>query len=214
MASSRLPCGQGNVTISIMRKSLIAAVLLTLVLALPVHAHAWGLGMFYSGGKGHSDLLPAKAPERDYALEVTGWGLSWDTNIGKDETFNYRLSLGTGEYGEKGKPWEGLSLTHDFGFGIARNRMARLWLGPEIMLTFIDDDSIEESPRLFGFGMGPVVGANLNITGHLAFSLRAAYIYETLSGEMTMGGVRQDVTSEDEFSYISVSLMLRLDERF
>jgi hypothetical protein len=195
------------------RKPLILAVLLA-VLLMPAVSSAMGIGYFYATGTGDSITRIDGSPDAESSLHFNGNGLVLDTSVGRDETFNYRLALAAGRYGDKNRPYDALVMIHDFGFSPARNQRARLWLGPEVMLNFIDDKDSAESPKLFGFGMGLAVGANINITKRLSLMLKTALISQTLSGHMNLGGARTDLTTEDEFSYLSFGLVLRFNERF
>jgi len=173
-----------------------------------------GLGVFYAAGTGDSTTRIEGSADIDRTLHFTGSGIWMDTNISRDETFNYRLSLASGSYGDRDAPYDSIVMIHDLGFSPARNRRSRLWVGPEIMLNFIDDSSTPESPRLFGFGMGLAIGGNVNLAKRLGFNLKAAYISQTLTGNMIIAGTRTDVTTKDGFIYTSLSLSLRFGERF
>lgn len=67
--------------------------------------------------------------------ELSNYGLVVDSNISGNRLFNYRFS-GLWETNKPGSgdglEFTGLSITHDFGFGIIRNRDIRLWMGPRI----------------------------------------------------------------------------------
>jgi len=191
-----------------------AMLFILLLLIAPSTSLAMGIGYFYASGSGDSITRIEGSPDSRDPLDISGNGLFLDSNLGKDKTFNYRLEFGSGEYGVKDQTFDGLVMIHDFGFSPYRSKWFRLWAGPEVMLNSIDDTASAESPKLFGFGMGPAIGINLNISRRLSFTLKAAYIYQTLTGHMKVGGITQDLTTEDEFAYASVALVLRLGERF
>lgn len=191
-----------------------ALIIILLVLLAPLKTWAMGIGYFYATGSGDSITRIEGSPDTRGNIHMSGNGLFLDTNLGKDATFNYRLEFGVGEYGDRDDPYDGFVMIHDFGFSIFRNERSRIWLGPEVMLNSVDDPDAAESPKLFGFGMGLAAGANLNFASNFSLALKAAYISQTLTGHKKVGGVRTDITTEDEFGYASVALVFRFGERF
>lgn len=195
-------------------KAALSVALIVTFMLVPALSWAVGIGAFYYSGSGDSTIRVDSAADIDGRMELTGYGLLLDTNVGRDHVFNYRLTIGQAEYGNGDSPYEALIVTNDFGFSIARNSKLRLWLGPEIMVTLINDDAAAAAPDLFGFGMGLAAGLNLHIRTDFSIALKAAYVSQTMSGRMTIGGSRYDVVTDDEFSYAGVSLIYRFGERF
>jgi len=191
-----------------------ALVVILLILLVPSEPEAMGIGYFYATGSGDSITRIEGSPDTRGSVHMSGNGLFLDTNLGKDTTFNYRLTFGAGEYGDRDDPYDGFVMINDFGFSLFRNQRARIWLGPEVMLNTVDDQAAAESPKLFGFGMGLAAGVNLNISRNFSVALKSAYVSQTLTGHKNVGGVRTDITTEDEFGYASVALVFRFGERF
>ena len=184
------------------------------LMALPALSHAGGFGLFAVAGGGDSTIRVDGQADLDAQIRVKGSGLFYDSNFLKDRIFNYRIGIGQGVYGDKTDSYDALFIFNDFGFSVARNRYARLWLGPEIMLTLVDDPQAATEPKLFGMGMGPVIGLNLNITDNLTATLKVAYISQTMAGHMKIASVKYDVNTDDLFSYISFGMAWRFSEHF
>lgn len=175
---------------------------------------AMGMGIFYATGSGDSTMMVEGSPDTASRLEMSGYGIVLDTNVGKDRIFNYRLELGAGSYGPKDSPYDGTILVHDLGFSLARSSAARLWMGPEVLMNFTDDRDSAESPKLFGLGMGLALGVNVNMGRHYSLSVKGAYVSQTLTGHMTIDGVRQDITTDDYYGYLGIALIYRYGEYF
>lgn len=186
------------------------AAIVTLLAAAP--APAAGVGAYYSLGTGTSTVRYEGISNDKVDIDLANYGLLYDTNVGKDEMFHYRLEFGIEQYSYADEQAEGLVMAHDFGFGVTRGRNMRFWLGPEIRLTRLNDKDVSTRPRLFGFGMGPAMGLNINIGHGFSLALKTAIISETLEGSMTFAGTRYDVTTEDLFTYTSVALIMRFGE--
>lgn len=189
--------------------------LLTLLIITPAST-AWGvgIGLFYASGSGDSTMMVEGSADTEMKLDMSGYGIVLETNVGQDEAFNYRLELGAGSYGPEGGTYDGTVMVHDLGFGLLRTPGMRLWLGPEVLMNFTDDRDSVESPKLFGLGMGLVLGVNLNIGRSYSVSLKGAYVSQTLTGHMNINGVRQDITTDDYYGYMGIALIYRYGERF
>lgn len=75
----------------------------------------------------------------------------------------------------------GISVSHDFGFALYRNAKVRLWAGPslytslsagEIAKKYPGYEGFGDSIALFGFGLGPTLGVNINFSRHLALAIK------------------------------------------
>lgn len=77
--------------------------------------------------------------------------------------------------------FEGIVLSNCFGFGGGESRLsARLWFGLEIRLEWADDkpdDYPDYTIRMFGVGIGPVIGLNINPGDNLTLSFKTGYQY-------------------------------------
>jgi hypothetical protein len=110
-------------------------------------------------------------------------------------------------------------MSHDFGFGILRTRALRLWLGPELRFTKINDKANGYDVDIRGFGFGLALGLNINITGPVTIGLKASFLNQTLDGHWTyddpvFGLTKEDISSEDEMELVTVALIYRFGERF
>jgi hypothetical protein len=64
----------------------------------------------------------------------------------------------------------GVSIEHGFGIGLIREKGFRLWVGPEGSLAILDRSAI--------VGLGPVVGANIDIGNDYAVGLKVGISLE------------------------------------
>jgi len=143
-------------------------------------------------------------------------GLVMDTNLSLENTFNYRLTIGSYnfEIADWGLDADGISFTNDFGFGIVTNPNFRLWLGPELKLGWAEGtDFTNWEYDLFSVGFGPVLGANFNIGSTFTIALKAAYLIQSTNGEVWIPSWGwEDFSSDEELFIIGVNLMFRLNE--
>lgn len=141
-------------------------------------ANAFGVGLFgnFNGGELISKFL-------NY-----GGGFVMDSNLAQNRIFNYRLEFGVSNCREEGykiysvpyylinpnpifstagswhvyrKIWDNsllMSTVHYFGFGVFRNNLFRLWLGPQFTIGGLLTNRLGVI-----FGMGFAVGLNINI---------------------------------------------------
>ena len=122
----------------------LMVVVLFLLVTSPVYAV--GLGLFLNGGNAEArwdgDLLNA-----DTDGQNLDFGISLDTNLATDRLFNYRMELGKA-YWEVDRfnnqsstaDLDGLVMNQDFGFGGLVSDSVRLWLGPELRLTYLNGE--------------------------------------------------------------------------
>lgn len=183
---------------------------LALLLATPMIVSASGIGLYlpYSVGDAYSvTVSPEDTNRADYDTDFdlqssTGVGFMYDSNLGKDALFNYRLGL---EYTkEEIDTFEGNSCTgncefgtrynfvNTFGFGVLRTKMVRLWVGPRFNIAFDSySDAADDNFKRIGmeFGIAPAVGVNVNFGRYFALSADADYRFAA-----TLGAADQDDT--------------------
>ncbi len=184
------------------------------VMIVPVVSQADGMGLSYTYGSGDSVIRIDGQPNIASTMKRTGYGIMYDTNVGRDDIFNYRLNIEKAVFDTDDDSYEALVMVNDFAFALVRNEHVRLWFGPEVTIALINDKGSTTAADLFGFGMGLAAGANLHMGKNFSLALKAAYVSQTLSGRMTVSGTRHDVTTYDDYSYVGISLMYRFDERF
>ena len=133
-----------------------------------------------------------------------GVGISFDSNLGENHLFGYRLNLeyynasGTATY--ENYDYNGtlrevtrlpvskktFSLVNTFTFGLYRSKYIRLWIGPQIVVSRIDEENVYHD--LFSdLGGGPALGINYNINKEVSLAVDASY---NIMGDTTSTNVR------------------------
>jgi len=149
--------------------------LLPLLLLAPLSADAAGMGVTvpisitetekldysdFNGDKYRFDYQPS-----------TGLGFVFDSNIGKNSTFNYRLNL---EYAmakiDTGERLLSADLTkhkynlvNTFGFGILQAEYVRLWVGPRLNLQYEYASGSSNITRQYSYGIGLAAATGINV---------------------------------------------------
>ena len=184
---------------------------LALLLAMPAVVNAGGIGLYVPISFGDT-MDVTLSPDSGYtgASDVnqvteykaaTGLGLMFDSNLGKDKLFNYRLGLewmdrtvDTVSYdGGSARSCTGDSsdlfrfqMIHTFGFGVLRTEMFRLWIGPRINLgwNYRNDEGTygKQSEFNYEIGIAPVVGLNVNIGRWFAVAADLDYRFAGVGG--------------------------------
>lgn len=197
--------------------SLIAC--LGLVLAFGASdASAIGIGFGVNIGSGDADKSFDGISAGSDDLSTADLGFVMDTNLSGDSTFNYRLTLAGASYEIKDSPFDdmsGITIINDFGFGIVKKPNFRLWMGPQLRLSWISQQSGngQEELDLFSFGIGPVLGANFNIGSSATIALTGAYVFHTTNGEYyDSSGWWYDFESDGELFVLGASVIFRLNE--
>jgi hypothetical protein len=174
----------------------VAGLVMFLSIAMVSDVKALGLGFYGSigGGSGEAELESDGPGNTSFDFDVdndhASFGFVLDTAVAKDTLFNYRLSLGyeqttsTDEWGDD-LDLSGLVIDNDFGFGVVRNEKVRLWVGPEVRLSFLSGDLPTHDVTAFGFGIGPVVGLNLNLGDVAALGFKLSYLFNSYGADMS-----------------------------
>lgn len=212
-----------------MKKMFPAGIALVVVMLLSFSsAEAGGVGFFYSAGDKTSDWTAdwtTTGARLSSKMEHTDFGIVFDTNLAKDRLFNYRVAFGKAEadikpFFDTGAPMEieGFVMTHDFGFGGRIASFLRLWVGPELRLTWMDG-VLSTDPLvdldLFGFGFGGAAGLNFNLPGSLTLGIKGAYVIMNYKGEGQYFDpgfgtyTWRDYDVEQDLAYVTVMLMFR-----
>lgn len=193
-------------------------------------AMAAGIGFNLTGGGASTeweveqDFSPYYEYDRDVDVARGGIGLIFDTTVAKNRLFNYRLNIGSEavEYDiDGGGTFEttGWFMSHDFGFGLIRKKNLRLWAGPEVRLSYsegeLENDSSTEL-HMATFGIGPVVGLNLNFGKKLTLALKVGALSMGGGGyiEDKTSGLEWDITEEGSYSFVNVGLIFRLGDNY
>ena len=194
-------------------------VVLMLLVASPVYAV--GFGLFLNGGnaeaKWDGDLLNANTDGNHL-----DFGFSLDTNLATDRLFNYRMELGKAywevdRFNNQGATadLDGMVLNQDFGFGGLVSDSVRLWLGPELRLTYLNGELNDVAPTdidLFCYGFGAVVGADINFPGRLTLSAKAGYVMMSYYGNgpnWDGSWQKSDYAIDEDLIYAGLTLFFR-----
>ena len=173
---------------------------LSLLLAMPMVASAAGMGVYIpvSISESADITLDSDYGSEDLNFEykaAAGFGVAFDSNIGKDKLFNYRLGL---EYMNQeidtvdGESCTGdcdftrLNMVHTFGFGVLRTQTVRLWVGPRINLAYNSHEETYANETFtmshFEFGVAPAVGVNVNLGRLVSLGADLDYRFAGLAG--------------------------------
>ena len=174
---------------------------LSLLLAMPITSNAAGMGVYLPVSFGttssvtkdyDSDLFADQDLDVDFKPSA-GLGLAFDSNIGKDSLFNYRLGLEVMK--QKLDTVDGdecvedcdfgtrFNMVHTFGFGVLRTQTVRLWVGPRINIAFDSDSGDNGYERVgFEFGVAPAVGVNVNLGRVVSLAADFDYRFASTAG--------------------------------
>ncbi len=172
---------------------------LSLLLAMPMVASAAGMGIYVP-----VTFAEKESVEYDSVTGTTdfdykpgaGFGIAFDSNIGKDKLYNYRLGL---EYREAeldkvdGSSISSTTYTkktfnivNTFGFGVFRTKTVRLWVGPRLNIQFADMESSsnsEFSRTDFGIGIAAAGGINVNLGRVVSLAADLDYHVAGIAGD-------------------------------
>lgn len=157
--------------------------------------------------------------------KISNFGFVLDTNVARDRTFNYRFSLMTEDNDADGTGlnMSGISMTHDWGFALFRNRNVRLWMGPRLRIAVYDEFEqngwTADDGGLLTFGLGPVIGINVHLPKVVTFSLTAAYLSGFYSGDYDLtpsygSTINEDVEVDSDGVYLNASLIFRIRDEY
>jgi hypothetical protein len=139
----------------------------------------------------------------------------FDTAVAQDKFFNYQLNLGYDEFTNKpgiissGEvKLGGLMISNAFGFGIVRTDGFRLWMGPEIRLAWPRGSKSGVDYDLFGAGVGPVLGMNINLPGTVSFVVKAGYQFMSYNGDSSNTSY-YDLELKERLIYVNVGILFR-----
>jgi len=168
----------------------------SLLLALPMMASAAGMGVYVPLGVANSTSVSgdyySATVDKDYEPAI-GFGLAFDSNIGKDKLFNYRLGL---EYmnvnvdnvngHSSDQTYSRFNIVNTMGFGVLRTETIRLWVGPRINIgwNFRDETYAytDYNEVVFELGIAPAVGVNINLGRVVSLGFDVDYRFAALYG--------------------------------
>lgn len=205
-----------------MKISIAFSLVFVLVLFVATPVYSVGFGLFVNGGKVEASW-DGDFQNTDTKGEHLDVGFALDTNLATDRLFNYRMELGKAywevdSFNNQGVKSEvdGLVLNQDFGFGGRISDSIRLWLGPELRLTYLNGDLDGAAPTdidLFGLGFGAAAGINFNFSSRLTLAAKAGYVMTNYygNGPNWDGGSWQksDYTIDENLAYLGFSVFFR-----
>lgn len=211
--------------------SVFAILAVTCVLGLS-DAKAAGFGLYGSTGGGTADWTPDMGPNFRKSIEHQSYGFALDTAPAGDSVFNYNLNIGYDMFSnkntKKSNAWEntdleGVLMSHNFGFGGMITSDVRLWFGPELRLEWLEgspSNFADYKIRLFGLGIGPVLGLNFNVGERLTFVVKVGYqnthyfgighghFSHTTDGASTVSN-DYDYDIREKLTYVTLELLAR-----
>jgi len=183
---------------------------LSLLLTMPLVGSAAGMGVYvpFSIGDSASVTVSEDNFDTDYDTDIdyksaAGIGLVFDSNIGKDKLFNYRVGIEyqktsrdtySDEYGSGSCTqfcdMTRLNLVQTFGFGVLRTKMVRLWVGPRINIAWNYQSTDYNTgyytntytEAAFEFGVAPAVGVNVNLGKLVSLAFDVDYRFAGVVG--------------------------------
>ncbi|MFC1853556.1 hypothetical protein ACFL27_25495 [candidate division CSSED10-310 bacterium] len=181
-------------------------------------ADAVGFGYFFVVGTGTSDWEDEDATcEQDYTAEHSGFGFVLDTTVARNSLFNYQLTLGFEniEYDHDSyyKDWpngvklEGITMGHNFGFGVIRTPNLRIWIGPEIRMSHFEEHGNSDFDMV-GFGMGPTMGFNINLGPVFTMAIKTGFIFTEY------GSDSDEMVDDEALFFINGALLFRVRDTF
>jgi len=175
------------------KKMLTAALITT-----PLLVSAAGMGLYIPVNIMDTTTIDYTDRSTNYDLSYKlspGFGISFDSNIGKDKLYSYRLGL---EYQEMdldtvndrsvthlGYTKTKFNIVNTFGFGVFRTKVVRLWVGPRLNVQIQSaesswDPGYERSD--VGVGLGLAAGINVNLGKVVSLAFDADYHAVSISG--------------------------------
>jgi hypothetical protein len=194
-------------------------------------AMAVGIGFYgtWAMGKG-IQTWEVLNTEKKYKTSHMKWGggILIDSAVAKDTIFNNRLYLGFG-MNTRTTDFSGtdaevemydFSLFNTFGFGLVRLSFMRLWLGPQIGITysFGDFDFVQNREYYeVGFFGGISSGINFNIGTFLSFSVDGGFRYGGLANYYDISSTSVKTLKPFATAYegfINVSVIFRIGDEY
>jgi hypothetical protein len=188
-------------------------------------AHAIGLGAYGRYGTG-SETWKYDQYLGSFSKDTPSYGFGFllDSTVARDSLFNYQFNLGYQQ--EEVKPFvgglklTGISMSHDFGFGVVRSQVLRFWLGPELKFSYVTGSSSTWDYNKFDFGIGPVLGVNFHLGPVVTLSLKGGYLFDFGAGRAECKGSRSscgpnsDFTSNGGEPFINFAIIFRIGDNF
>ena len=168
-----------------------------LVLAVPMAVSGEGLGVYVPFSLYSHSSVDTNDVKADYDPSL-GLGLMYDTNVGENKLFNYRLGveyMKVGVDNVQGVPSDQsnnrFDIVNTLGFGIVRNEHIRLWIGPRINVAWNSGiGGVDNSGSALEIGLAPAAGINIELNRDIVLGLDIDYRVAYLSGTWDGDGAR------------------------
>ncbi len=205
--------------------------LLSLAFVTPLFLHASGFGLSVpinlteTESSSHDSSL---AESVDEYKPSSGLGFVYDTNIGQNRQFSYRLNLEysladidtTNRLSNPDFSKHKYSVINTFGFSIYDSPKLRFWAGPRILVQYEHISSHLLTTNNYGAGLGAVIGINVHVTKKISLGADLDY-----HGVFMFGGEssKQSPTDSTDYAFNVVTnkgatarlfLLLRVGETY
>ena len=158
-----------------MKKVLFLACLFAICFCIAQSAHAAGIGVYGTGGVAMMNWQYDGTKGGSSTDYFYGGGLVVDSNVARNELFGYRFTAGYEQYvlsdpnsDATSDPIHRFSMTHTFGFGVARAEMVRFWVGPKLGLHYLYRR--DSGYTIDAIGFDALLGLGLNVNAGDVFT--------------------------------------------
>ena len=170
-------------------------IVLTSLFMLPMMAQASGIGIYVpmavstSSSTEENDITYTEDIEYNPGI---GFGVAYDTNVGMDEMFAYRLGLEYMKIGidtingssYSGDDYTRFNMVNTFEFGLVTSKNIRFWIGPRINIAYqgltqtSGTQTYDETKT--EFGIAPALGTSFNLGSTISLGFDVDYRYAGL----------------------------------
>ena len=200
--------------------------LLSLLLAIPMVASATGMGVYIPFNITETEELEYDSISGTYDFKYkpsAGFGIVFDSNIGKDKLYNYRFSF---EYSSTELDTingytlsdtltkDKFNFVNTFGFGVLRTKTVRLWVGPRINIQFENGQYKEIDQISAGVGIAAVLGVNVNLGRTVSLSADLDYHAVSVAGTEESLYFSEDYTAINKGVTARFYVLFRFGETF
>ncbi len=192
-----------------------------LVMALMISATSvWsaGIGFYGATGSGSADWESDTSDWED-DHDFTEFGFLFDTAVAQNSSFNYRMTIGYKNLSieqDDGDEFEadGYTWGHTFGFALAKTRFFRLWFGPKLEFSYLNEEDLGYDLDYLGAGIGPALGLNLHAGPVVTFAITGGYQYTWYNVEGTYYGIDEDYDVTEGMPYANAAIIFRMGDNY
>ncbi len=208
---------------------------------VPAFAGGFGLALESEWTSAENDANIPFNPgrvNRDFDQHMGGVGFSYDTNIARDEPWNYRFKVGYRigrrepdddstvrvnrridsedpdeeliSYEPDNETVQGFTLHQAVGYGFWRKEHHRIWAGPSVRLNVDWYGPVTNLDVIdVAIGAGPEIGINQHITDRLSVSLSASYNIMWLSESLRVTGKDRKFDGYQHMGAVALTIFWR-----